>query len=154
MVSEVERLKADLAQRDRVIAAVEAQVRQWQHKPTGNAWDAIDPRRTTLDHVSRVIDALLYPHEPSHERPGECACGESWPCDQAACICEPCSGRGIDGHGMEHCAECCFGTGFVVDIDCPLHGADAPRAHFTIHPDGTIEQNVQIDPPQQEEETQ
>lgn len=24
-----------------------------------------------------------------------------------------CPGRGNDGHGLNHCAECCFGTGVV-----------------------------------------
>lgn len=24
------------------------------------------------------------------------------------CLCPPCPGRGNDGHGMTHCAECCF----------------------------------------------
>jgi hypothetical protein len=41
--------------------------------------------------------------------------------DQGVCTCEPCPGRGNDGHGLTHCAECCMGTG-VVDFDpaCPL----------------------------------
>lgn len=38
------------------------------------------------------------------------------------CICPPCPGRGTDGHGMTHCAECCFGTGVEVDLGCPVHG--------------------------------
>lgn len=42
--------------------------------------------------------------------------------DEAECICPPCPGRGNDGHGMTHCAECCFGTGVEVDWDCPIHG--------------------------------
>lgn len=25
---------------------------------------------------------------------------------------------------MEHCAECCFGSGVEADIDCPIHGED------------------------------
>lgn len=38
------------------------------------------------------------------------------------CHCPPCSGRGSDGHGMNHCAECCFGSGVEADPDCPKHG--------------------------------
>lgn len=38
------------------------------------------------------------------------------------CECLPCPGRGNDGHGLTHCAECCFGTGVLVDLDCPVHG--------------------------------
>lgn len=38
------------------------------------------------------------------------------------CECPPCPGRGNDGHGMQHCAECCFGTGVEADLDCPIHG--------------------------------
>jgi len=39
-----------------------------------------------------------------------------------ACHCLPCPGRGYDGHGMNHCAECCFGTGVEADLACPVHG--------------------------------
>lgn len=39
-----------------------------------------------------------------------------------ACRCEPCPGRGSDGHGMNHCAECCWGTGVIAEPDCPTHG--------------------------------
>jgi hypothetical protein len=38
------------------------------------------------------------------------------------CHCEPCPGRGFDGHGMNHCAECCFGTGVLGEPECPTHG--------------------------------
>lgn len=38
------------------------------------------------------------------------------------CECEPCPGRGYDGHGMAHCAECCFGTYVEADPACPVHG--------------------------------
>ena len=31
-----------------------------------------------------------------------------------------CPGRGNDGHGLQHCAECCFGTGFVVENEWDL----------------------------------
>jgi len=41
----------------------------------------------------------------------------------AGCIgCPPCPGRGTDGHGMTHCAECCWGTGVEADLECPVHG--------------------------------
>lgn len=40
----------------------------------------------------------------------------------SGCDCPPCPGRGIDGHGLTHCAECCFGSGVEADIDCPIHG--------------------------------
>lgn len=43
----------------------------------------------------------------------------------APCACPPCPGRGNDGHGMTHCAECCFGTGVEADEDCPTHGRAA-----------------------------
>lgn len=45
------------------------------------------------------------------------------------CACPPCPGRGNDGHGMTHCAECCFGTGVVADLDCPEHGDHAGGEH-------------------------
>jgi hypothetical protein len=38
------------------------------------------------------------------------------------CGCPPCPGRGNDGHGLTHCAECCFGSGVEADPDCPTHG--------------------------------
>lgn len=41
-----------------------------------------------------------------------------------ACDCQPCPGRGNDGHGLTHCAECCFGSGVEADIDCPIHGEE------------------------------
>ncbi|WP_235738975.1 hypothetical protein [Nocardioides alcanivorans] len=40
----------------------------------------------------------------------------------ADCACPPCPGRGNDGHGLTHCAECCFGSGVEADMDCPTHG--------------------------------
>lgn len=43
------------------------------------------------------------------------------------CECPPCPGRGNDGHGLTHCAECCFGTGVEADIDCPIHGMTNPQ---------------------------
>lgn len=43
---------------------------------------------------------------------------------EAACECPPCPGRGNDGHGLTHCAECCFGTGVEADLDCPIHGVE------------------------------
>ena len=42
-----------------------------------------------------------------------------------ACACPPCPGRGHDGHGLSHCAECCFGSGVIADEDCPMHGRAA-----------------------------
>lgn len=45
--------------------------------------------------------------------------------EDAGCQCPPCPGRGNDGHGMTHCAECCFGTGVEADPGCPVHGEDA-----------------------------
>lgn len=50
------------------------------------------------------------------------------------CACPPCPGRGNDGHGMTHCAECCFGSGVEADEDCPDHGRDAVLRPGT--PDG------------------
>ena len=43
----------------------------------------------------------------------------------ALCDCPPCPGRGNDGHGLSHCAECCFGSGVEADIDCLVHGVVA-----------------------------
>lgn len=43
--------------------------------------------------------------------------------DARTCHCPPCPGRGTDGHGMTHCAECCFGSGVEADEGCPVHGA-------------------------------
>jgi hypothetical protein len=50
--------------------------------------------------------------------------------------CEPCPGRGTDGHGMEHCAECCYGTGVIADPECPTHaGVPAqPEPRRCAHP--------------------
>ncbi len=31
-----------------------------------------------------------------------------------------CPGRGSDGHGMQHCAECCFGSGVQATTDADL----------------------------------
>lgn len=42
--------------------------------------------------------------------------------NDAGCHCLPCPGRGNDGHGLTHCAECCFGTGVEADTECPIHG--------------------------------
>ena len=39
------------------------------------------------------------------------------------CECPPCPGRGNDGHGLTHCAECCVGSGVEADPECPKHGA-------------------------------
>lgn len=61
--------------------------------------------------LSRIRRALTDPPKAEPEPPD--------------CRCEPCPGRGNDGHGMTHCAECCFGTGVVADIDCPIHGDPA-----------------------------
>ena len=41
----------------------------------------------------------------------------------------PCPGRGLDGHGMRHCAECCFGSGIeasnAADLRIMLLARDA-----------------------------
>lgn len=50
--------------------------------------------------------------------------------DAEPCSCSPCRGRGNDGHGLSHCAECCFGTGVEeYDPGCPRldHRAMAAR---------------------------
>lgn len=44
---------------------------------------------------------------------------------ERVCGCPPCPGRGNDGHGMTHCAECCFGSGVEADLGCPIHGETA-----------------------------
>ena len=31
-----------------------------------------------------------------------------------------CPGKGLDGNGMQHCAECCFGTGVVATTAAEL----------------------------------
>jgi hypothetical protein len=41
------------------------------------------------------------------------------------CRCAPCPGRGNDGHGMTHCAECCYGTGVEAEYGCPVHNPTA-----------------------------
>lgn len=41
------------------------------------------------------------------------------------CPCPPCPGKGYEGNGVNHCAECCFGTLVDVDLTCPVHGPDA-----------------------------
>jgi hypothetical protein len=48
--------------------------------------------------------------------------------DLACTSCAPCPGRGVDGHGMSHCAECCYGTLVDADPACPVHGD--PRLHL------------------------
>jgi len=65
------------------------------------------------EHIVRVLDGLVL--EPIR------AVDDAQTFD--LCDCPPCPGRGNDGHGMTHCAECCFGSGVVADIDCPTHGA-------------------------------
>lgn len=63
--------------------------------------------------------------------PSGCQCRGmyGWGCAQeravTVCECPPCPGRGYDGHRMNHCAECCFGSGVEADIDCPTHGSPA-----------------------------
>lgn len=47
--------------------------------------------------------------------------------EAVGCQCPPCPGKGIDGNGLNHCAECCWGTRVVADIDCPTHGREANR---------------------------
>jgi hypothetical protein len=32
----------------------------------------------------------------------------------------PCPGKGLDGNGMQHCAECCFGSGVQATTDAEL----------------------------------
>ena len=32
----------------------------------------------------------------------------------------PCPGKGLDGNGMQHCAECCFGSGVRATTDAEL----------------------------------
>ena len=63
-----------------------------------------------------------------------CACGWMEPAtpDQPTsgaetCDCPPCPGRGNDGHGMTHCAECCFGSGVEVEPGCPVHNPHSPE---------------------------
>lgn len=52
--------------------------------------------------------------------------------DSAACHgCPPCPGRGNDGHGMTHCAECCFGTGVEAIYGCPVHNPPDSAADDT-----------------------
>jgi hypothetical protein len=77
--------------------------------------------------------ALCHPrHSPGNRRsprrgPKQCHKAEggevSEPID---CACPPCPGRGNDGHGMTHCAECCWGTRVEADLDCPVHGDLSP----------------------------
>lgn len=49
---------------------------------------------------------------------------------ETPCECPPCPGRGNDGHGLTHCAECCFGTGVEADMDCQTHGLAAYRSSY------------------------
>jgi hypothetical protein len=54
------------------------------------------------------------------------------------CECAPCPGRGNDGHGMTHCAECCFGSRVEADADCPTHGvASVLQAWLNAHAPAT-----------------
>ena len=77
---------------------------------------------------------------PDHEPSAYCICarcGERFdgrapaPVARAAsgeggeCECPPCPGRGNDGHGLTHCAECCYGSGVEADPGCPIHGEAA-----------------------------
>ncbi|GAB2970142.1 DNA-methyltransferase [Nocardioides montaniterrae] len=59
------------------------------------------------------------------------------------CACPPCPGRGNDGHGMTHCAECCFGTGVEADIDCPTHGDHLPPFRYVAKADQS--ERVKVD---------
>lgn len=70
--------------------------------------------------IADRLDAATNP-APGLQAGGDAASGE--------CVgCPPCPGRGSDGHGMTHCAECCFGTGVEADPSCPVHGDPEPDA--------------------------
>lgn len=100
-------------------AAVASRVDRWQTKPL----EAEAGESFCI--FCRCDDDL-------HDADGACSgCGAgliggsaphcSWEA-RTGCFCPPCPGRGTDGHGMEHCAECCFGTGVEADLSCPVHG--------------------------------
>lgn len=81
--------------------------------------------------VTAALSGFCNPSNPldSHQRcaKADCPCihhrmTAPAPEQQAGCACPPCPGRGNDGHGMTHCAECCFGTGVEADLACPVHG--------------------------------
>ncbi len=44
---------------------------------------------------------------------------------EAALDAARCPGRGTDGHGMTHCAECCFGSGWMATSEDDLALLDA-----------------------------
>jgi len=52
--------------------------------------------------------------------------GYACACIAASCECPPCPGRGNDGHGLTHCAECCMGAAVDADLSCPRHGSPPP----------------------------
>lgn len=68
-------------------------------------WDA-----ALRAHLARAVLAAV-----AEALPAKAVAGDT-------CVCPPCPGRGTDGHGVNHCAECCWGTGVEADMDCPIHG--------------------------------
>lgn len=89
------------------------------HYGDNEAWEAA-ARRVREVIAAHTPDAATDP-APGLQAGGDAASGE--------CVgCPPCPGRGSDGHGMTHCAECCFGTGVEADPSCPVHGDPEPDA--------------------------
>jgi hypothetical protein len=98
-------------------------------KDDGEAWTSADERTAIVakaraeqaaadrERVEAVLDG---PTIDGADRARLRAALVSFSCD-----CPPCPGRGNDGHGLTHCAECCFGSGVEADPDCPTHGRAA-----------------------------
>lgn len=101
-----------------VVARIKAAARAEALREAANALDAMQtPDNEALDAIRR--DPALW----LHDRAATLFADAPAPREaERACACPPCPGRGNDGHGLTHCAECCFGTGVEADIDCPIHG--------------------------------
>lgn len=83
----------------------------------------LDPRYTTPEARDAQVQVLGRLMDPPVAARCATAFLRGWVEHRpAVCECPPCPGRGHDGHGMAHCAECCWGTGVEADPACPVHG--------------------------------
>lgn len=105
-------------------------IARWEQLSPGQRFEwaeRIIADRERLTRVERLVDqwdgeVASHEYAPASAIRAVEACLRDLSSALSGCPCPPCPGRGNDGHGMTHCAECCFGSGVVADEDCPKHG--------------------------------